>query len=197
MRFIANIKQAKNCFLFKHLSEDDFTKRITDDTIYLREYSRGDEINNKRDYIGVIIRGKINAIYYQASGKRVILNRLGEGEVFGIVNLFVENNEKLSSLEADEDSEVLFISSSLLIKWLQSDELLLRAYMSFTHGKISFLNNRIGCFTHDLAYDRVKEYLEKEKDSDKNMSMTELADFLGISRASLYRALNQIKDERF
>ncbi|KAB3536098.1 winged helix-turn-helix domain-containing protein [Alkaliphilus pronyensis] len=67
-----------------------------------------------------------------------------------------------------------------------------------------FLNQRVECFTHDKISERVKEYLQQLKYQQRNQNIVtlslnkcQLADYLGISRASLYRIFKELQEEEY
>lgn len=183
----------KKCFLFSHLNSKEIQEKIDSEGISLKVFQKNESIVLAQKRIGIIVQGEVLAVQYQSSGKRLILNKLEGGEVFGMINLLTNHEEMLSTLEAVDEVHVLCIPENILFQWLQKDQVLLKAYMKYLHEKIYFLNHRIACFNHHSACDRLKEFMMRERHIGKEMSMTETAEFLGISRSSLYRSLEKIK----
>lgn len=82
------------------------------------------------------------------------------------------------------------------------DFTILQRYLSFISDKIYFLNKRIEGFTYESIQERVLCFLESERERQDNQdeivirySKQELAEYLCISRASLYRVLNDLAKE--
>lgn len=184
----------KKCFLFKDLP-DNYIKRLIDNSKLVRKnFKRGEYINNPRGYIVIIEEGEISVGKNLYSGKKIILNKLEAGEIYGISNILRECEENINiQIESSKDSSLIFIAEDQLLAWLQTDKILLKNYIKYVNRKICFLNDRIDCFANDNLKERIENYLTSGEGSEKKLNKSELADYLGISRASLYRILKDME----
>lgn len=191
-------------FLFNNFTKEEIIKLMGNLHYKVTEYNKGQFVYEGNDFkreIGIILKGSIEAQKYLISGKKVLLNQLKEGDIFGISGLFQEEEIYVSSLLIKQDAKILFISETEILRLFQSNDKLLKNYLSFVHTRIRFLNERIECFTHESIKERVVYFLEKQRAKGHvlnklKLNKSEIADFLGISRASLYRILGELKKKK-
>ncbi len=175
--------------IFEHLSQEDMALRVRGGDCQWVSFSAMEDITLPKNRIGILDKGAIDVYKHHASGKRVLINTLKPGHVFGIVDLFLKEDENHMQWHCKIPVTLLSLSGETLMQWLQEDSQLLSAYIAYVNGRIRFLNERIECFTHGCIEERVHEALKHPKLSQ--MSRSSLAEYLGISRASLYRVLKE------
>jgi CRP-like cAMP-binding protein len=198
------IEKLSKMFLFKNLNKEEIIKLMENLHYKIIDYNKGQYVYEGNEFkreIGIILKGNIEAQKYLISGKKVLLNQLKEGDIFGISGLFQEEELYISSLLIKQDASILFINETEILRLFQSNDILLKNYLSFVHTRIRFLNERIECFTHESIKERVVYFLEKQRAKGHvlnklRLNRSEIADFLGISRASLYRILGELKKEK-
>jgi CRP-like cAMP-binding protein len=69
-------------------------------------------------------------------------------------------------------------------------------YVAFLSGKIRFLNERLSELSAPSALQKLSSYLLKD-DGRIALSKVQLASALGIGRASLYRALDDLTEKGY
>ena len=195
----------RNTFLFKHLSLEGLEELLKISCHKTTRYKKGQFIYDNRSFIkeiGIVLEGRIEVQKNLITGKKVIVNQLKSGDVFGVATLFQDKDHYISSLFTKTEVEIFFISEEQLLKLFQLNQGILLNYLRYINDRIYFLNNRIECFTHEQVKDRILFYLEELIKSQKDQIISipfcksELAEYLGVSRASLYRCLKQIEEEK-
>lgn len=116
---------------------------------------------------------------------------------FGAASLFGNSDCYISEIIAKTDLEVLFVTedelTALFIKYPQTAI----NYIAFLSEKIRFLNKKLNVVSSSGTENTVFKYLTSianengEIKSFKNMSL--ISKSLGISRASLYRAISDLE----
>lgn len=194
----------KKCFLFQHLSHEKLKILMKNVKYRTTTYRKGQYIDNFNKEIGIVLKGKIEVQKNLVAGKKVIMNKMKAGHIFGIAYLFQENVENVTCLVANSESSVLFIGENEFVNLLQLDKILLKNYLCYVSQRIYFLNQRVECFTHEKIRDRVIEFIEQLKHQQNSQThvtllfnKSELADYLGISRASLYRIFKHLEEEKY
>lgn len=200
-------KELETAFLFRHLDQEKLEQLLQQVPCQTVTYSKGQYIYDNYRFkkeIGIIIKGKIEVQKNLPTGKKIIMNKLRVGDVFGIAALFNDQTCYVTSLLTSSETQILFIGEESLLELFKLDQQLLKNYLSYINQRIHFLNQRIECFTHEQAKDRLLEFfsqLRAQQGNSQSISLTlnksELADYLGISRASLYRILSQLKEEGY
>lgn len=163
----------------------------------VKEYSAGEKImlrdSSDEKYIALVSEGKVRLITGFKS-KEVLLKYAGVGEAFGAASLFGSFAYPTECI-ADCDCELILIPLSLVTRLIGENTTVSLNYLKFLSSKISFLNREIAVFTAGSAEDKLAVYLYSLGSSDNVItvgSMTSLASQLGISRASLYRAVDDL-----
>ncbi|AJD30741.1 hypothetical protein A0J52_03165 [Clostridium sporogenes] len=203
---IDNLKIIKENVIFKDLDLEKLEGIFSNVSYSIKCFKKGECIFselNKNKYIGIILKGEMQAKKYHYSGKEIILNKMKKGDVIGISSLGNRQDFFPTEIIAVKDSRVLIIENKEYINILKSDTMLLDNYFTYVSEKIYFLNKRIEGFTSENALERLVCFLESEKirgyNKDKikvEFTKEELCKYLSISRASLYRALKKLKDTR-
>lgn len=147
----------------------------------------------------VLIRGR--AAVVKRSG--VVLRLLSSGDIFGATSLFSEaDGAEISDVIAEGEASALLIPRTSVESLIRKDGAFAERYIRMLNGKIRFLNDRICAFTAEdvsvrLAYHILSLISESgESELKLDISLSRLADVLGIGRASLYRALGTLEREQ-
>ena len=184
----AVLKKSK---LFSVLGEEELLSLIRDGRTADIRYPAGESIYTDKSYkkaLGAVITGSLS-VYRPGNGSRVLLNRIPAGGVFGAASLFGAEGMYVTEITAEKDSVIFFVPSEVLSRLITENGGFALSYIGFLTDRIRFLNRRISELSAGGAERKFAKYL-LERDSDKPVSMTELASFLGIGRASLYRIID-------
>ena len=100
--------------------------------------------------LGIIISGKVE-VFGENENKRVRLNSLSQGDMFGAAALFGKGEGYVSTVVSKTASEVLFVSESKMKEIIVSDAAVSLAYIAFLSDRIRFLNKKISAFTAKSA----------------------------------------------
>lgn len=184
----AVLKRSK---LFSALGDGELSSLIRDSRTAEVSYTAGESIYSDTSYkkaLGAVITGCLS-VYRPGNGSRVLLNRIPAGGVFGAASLFGAEGMYVTEITAEKDSVIFFVPSEVLGRLITENGEFALSYIGFLTDRIRFLNRRISELSAGGAERKLAKYL-LERDSDKPVSMTELASFLGIGRASLYRIID-------
>lgn len=141
--------------------------------------------------LGIIISGKVE-VFGENENKRVRLNSLSQGDMFGAAALFGKGEGYVSTVVSKTASEVLFVSESKMKEIIVSDPAVSLAYIAFLSDRIRFLNKKISAFTAKSA-DAVAAALLTEESDSFELNISRLSKRLGIGRTSVYRSLELLE----
>lgn len=116
---------------------------------------------------------------------------------FGAAAVFGGDKTYVSTITAKSDCSILFITETQLKSIFESYPITAVNYITFLSDRVRFLNNKLCVISCMSAEDTVLTYLLNSCDSDgyanipKNMTL--FAKTLGLSRASLYRVLDNLE----
>ena len=165
------------------LSCADFTN---DEILYSSE--------SHQEKIGIILKGSAE-IHTGLSGEQVLLNTICEGEMFGIANLYAEDEPFPTVITAKEFCRVLFIERQAICRLIENDPVITKNFLKLQSRKIMYLNKKILTFTAGSAERKLSVFLCAHAQNGiftPSCSMSALASMLGIGRASLYRSLDRL-----
>lgn len=145
--------------------------------------------------LGVLVRGSAEIVRTGSAGGAVLLRTLAAGDVFGAAALF--GRERVgTAVRARGNACAVFLSRETVDAVIAGDPSAARGYIMFLSAKIEFLNARLATFTAVSAEARLAGYLLRASEGRDSfcpaLSLSKLADLLGLGRASLYRAMDAL-----
>ncbi len=179
-------------FLFKGLDQNQISKLHLSG---ITHFKKGEIIfsdSNFNNAIGFIIKG--SAVAVSNNHNETFLKTFSANMCFGAAAVFGGNNTYVSTITAKSDCDILFITENELQSIFKKFPQTAINYITFLSDKVRFLNNKLCVISCISAEDTVLTYLSSVKDENgyaqipKNMTL--FARMLGLSRASLYRALD-------
>ena len=152
-------------------------------------YSSADQLR-----IGILLSGKARV----ETDTQALVKSLRIGELFGIANLFAENEPFPTVIVTTTEARILFLDGNTVRRLVEEEPSIRRAYLKFQSEKIVYLNRKIATLTAGSAEKRLAVFLlDYEHDGIfiPPCPMNRLAELLGIGRASLYRAIDALCEE--
>lgn len=158
---------------------------------FRQEYSRGDVVFSTGSFyraLGIVLSGRI-----LVTKNRMPISRLSRGQVFGAAAMFNQLNSFATTLTCENDCQVVYFSQELLESMMRRDFRVAENYIRYQAGRIRFLTQKIDGLSASGAESKLARYLlDLGDNSAQASSMSELAEMLGIGRASLYRAIDSL-----
>lgn len=138
-------------------------------------------------YVVEIMSGSVLVQCQITDEKRVLITKLDPGALFGISNLFIENDLK-TVLECVADAKLFLVPKSLVKQRLAENNEAMEYYCTLINKKLQFLIERIEKISLPSARSKVASalifgYFENTKRKE------DIASYLVISKASLFREL--------
>ena len=187
--------------IFSGVSEQHIKKYFCEKNLSVQTFSAGETAYSsveKKLKVAIILDGTAR-VYSKASndGENALLRTLRVGDMFGIANLYAEDNPFPSKIIASGDVKILFMDGDIFKEFIETDPTALKNYLSMQSRKIVYLNKKISTFTAGSAEKKLIMFMLDHLDGDvftAPCSMTELSNMLGIGRASLYRAIDSLTE---
>ena len=178
--------------IFRSLSDVKLSDIVSDSRCKTVSASDGEEISANGLGLFLILTGSV-LVFRKGNGLPVLLQRLEKGKVFGAASLFSEENEAVTILRADGDASAFFMPIGLITGLIRDNSAFALSYVTFLSGKIRFLNKRISELSAPSVTQKLAAYLTREENTIAQTKV-KLASALGIGRASLYRALDELTE---
>ncbi|GLC80109.1 Crp/Fnr family transcriptional regulator [Lacrimispora brassicae] len=146
--------------------------------------------------IGIVVTGEIAVSSVTQDGKELTMKRIYPKDCFGICTIFT-HADMPNTLQCMCPTTVLYIKKSELLKVFKKDPELMLHIMTIFNKKILFLQKKIEMLNTTSAKARLADYLVCHANSNGVIFLrtgkTGLCSSLGISRASLYRELDNFR----
>ncbi len=188
----------EGCFLFRGFSRQEIEALLCVPGLICRRYAQGEAMLSPKSHAPVLmLLLKGSAVVEKRAGEGLLrMNELFSGALFGLASLFDASHTFPTSVIASKNAEVLLIPESVLRAMMEKEFRLTENYIRYLTGRVHFLNERIEGLLYPSAEERVLLYLTQHAEDGKlTQGLTSLAQCLGMSRASLYRALNRLERE--
>lgn len=183
----------KKCLLFRDIDIEKLT--IPHQILNLQPHTYiENKLLNER-YIGILLEGEVLVKNCFIDGNSITIKSILPADMFGICNLFFDEDIP-SVLETRSYTKVFCIKQSDMLNLFKLNEKLLSNYTYICNKKIIFLNKKIQFYNIKSPLKKLAYYiLSNSKNGKVNnyFNKTQLADFLGVSRASLYREISTLK----
>lgn len=186
-----------NFFLIRNLNEAEKNEIISTFSAPVL-FKKGEVVYSShkfKDAIGYIIKG--SAFATSDNKNETHLKTFNKGMSFGAAALFGDSDRYISTVTAKTDLEVLFVTENELRSLFKKYPQTAINYISFLSEKVRFLNKKLNVVSCSGTENTVYKYLTSLADNDGNIynfkNMTLVSKTLGISRASLYRALSDLE----
>lgn len=190
IRFLSAIFLFDNINFYLINDEFSFCERCV-----LKEFEENETVFSSvenADSIAVVASGKVR-IVTGLKDKEVLLKYACTGESFGAASLFNDISHNTTGITCCT-SEIIFIPEKLVTEMIMINPQIGLNYLKFLSDRVSFLNRKIAVYSAGSAEDKLAVYLLSNASDNiiEVKSMSWLASQLGISRASLYRAVENL-----
>ena len=183
--------------IFSELTEAEIDAYFSKNSIKIREFAPKQvaySSSSERVFVGILLSGRARV----ETEAQALVKSLRVGELFGIANLYAENEPFPTSIITESEAKILFLDGNAVKRLIEEIPSIRRAYLTFQSGRIVYLNRKIATLTAGSAERRLAVFLlDYEQDGifTPPCPMNRLAELLGIGRASLYRVIDVLCTE--
>ncbi len=163
---------------------------------FFRDFKREDIISEEQNgvaCIGLILRGSAKV----APGEQGAVSTIGRGAEFGICNIFVREDMP-TRLTARTALKAAFLPKDVFAGLLGENRVLMYRYIRLCNQKMLYLAGKLRLMSISDSTERFAFWLMHNGHNGAvtlSFSKDELARRLGLSRASLFRAISKLENE--
>lgn len=168
--------------------------RSVDKSWFYKEFSKNDKISERQngiDCLGLIIKGSAEV----SPGDGSAVSRIGAGSEFGICNIFI-NESMPTDITAKTACKAAFMPKDVFASLLSHDNVLMYRYVRLCNEKMVYLAEKLRLMSIPGCKERLEFWLRQNSvngEATIKLSKDDIAKRLGISRASLFRAISQLE----
>ena len=195
---ILNLKKSN---LFANKTTEELLSLITKIEYKVISITKNEYIFNSltsTKFIGIVLYGKVDIERVLPYGKLILMSTKKGGDLFGEVAVFSDANNYPCNVVAKTESSVLLFSKDEFFKLLTLDNSILENFLKIISDKAYYLNSRVeslsfGSTKQKVAFSLLNNFqIEKNSTIKLPYSKKLWADNLNISRASLYKTLDEL-----
>jgi CRP/FNR family transcriptional regulator, dissimilatory nitrate respiration regulator len=158
----------------------------------------GEEITS----LHIVLAGMVKGEMVDYEGRTLKIEDIGAPRALAPAFMFGSGNRFPVNVTAVTEAELLIIDKHDFVKLLRSDDHLLSNYLDTISNRSQFLSDKIRFFTFRTIKGKLANYILEK--AGRNLAkirfgrtQQELAEFFGVARPSLSRALKELEDDGF
>ncbi len=164
----------------------------------LKMFKRGEHIAFQGDlvqHLVMLVRGKVKTEIVSNSGLTLPMEEIAAPYPLAAAFLFADNNRFPVDVIAMEECEVLFISKESVEKQIAKCPGFMRGFMAFNANRMQYISERLKIFAQKGIKAKTAYYIisrEVGGEFDLGRSVSSLANYFGVERPSLSRAVSEM-----
>lgn len=154
---------------------------------------------------GIVLEGSVNILKEDFWGNRMIIGKMGQGDMFGEAFALAKVPALPVSVIAAEKTKVLMIDPEKLMHPCQPScachSRVIENMVRLLAGKNVMLTAKIGHVTRKTTREKLLSYLSEQAVREKSSSFTipynrqELAEFLSVDRSAMSHELGKMRED--
>jgi len=197
---------AKNNLLFQGITLSDFESLLNCLSAKIRTYRKSDIIllsGDSVNFVGLIISGGINIVKEDIDGNATILAKLTASEIFGEVFACAEVLHSPITVQATENTEVLFIDYKKIFMSCTSACIfhtqLIKNMLKLMAQKNLILNQKIEILSKRTTREKLLCFFDYQRDGARKFAIPynreEMAAYLCVDRSAMSNELCKMRDD--
>ena len=192
-----------NAPLFKGLSVTEIENILKDVFHHTKKFGSGALVVQSGDEVRsfmIVIKGVVKGEMVDYSGRIIKIEDIAAPGALAPAFLFGDKNRYPVNISVVSDSEILMIPKSGFLKLLMNSGTILTNFLNMISNRSQFLSEKIRFLSFKTIKGKLAQFILQRAGNDKSaitleMTQNELADFFGVARPSVARALGEMEDD--
>ena len=193
----------ENCPLFKGLGATETEKLLREfqsKTKKIRAGAVAAVAGEAVSSLMIVSKGKVKGEMVDYSGQVIKIEDIPAPGLLAPAFIFGSRNRFPVNVVAVTDSELLIIAKNDFLRLLRKNETILGNYLNLISDRSQFLSEKIKFLSFKTIKGKLAQMIlqsagDKGKIIDLDMTQTELADYFGVTRPSVGRALCEMEED--
>jgi CRP-like cAMP-binding protein len=187
--------------IFRGLPEENIRLLLQDKPFRIKEYNKDEYVAYSNEICNdmlIVVEGTVRGEMSDFSGRKLKIEDIPAPRPLAAAFIFGKDNRFPVDIIANEPSTVMVIPRDVLIFLLQHSQVVLKNYLNAISSRTQFLSNKIRFLSFKTIREKIANFILGNILTDTNrfelgQSQTELAEFFGVTRPSLARALSEME----
>lgn len=193
-----------NSPLFKGIASNNIELLISSVPFQVKKYREETYIASRNDEcksLMIVIKGSVRGEMLDYSGKLLKVEDIYAPRPIAPAFLYGQNNRFPVNVIANNEVSILKLPKESVMMLFQKNEIFLKNYLNTVSNRAQFLSRRIWFLSFKTINGKLAQYILNLATGNAKtvvlpLSQKELAEFFGVTRPSLARALGNLKKER-
>lgn len=189
--------------LFKGLDISAIELLIGEVSHKIRKFKAGTLISQSGDPVislMLVVSGNVKGEMVDYAGRVIKIEDIPAPGALASAFMFGNNNRFPVNVICNRDTEILIIDKSDFLKLLMNNDRILVNFLNMISNRSQFLSEKIKFLNFKTIKGKLAQYILQKAGNDKiNISLgvtqNDLADFFGVARPSVARALGELEEE--
>jgi len=194
-----------NAPLFKGLSSSDIETILSKVSYKVKKFQAGSMISQSAEQVNsliVVINGTVKGEMVDYAGRVIKIEDIPAPGAIASAFIFGNRNRFPVNVIAVSDGELLLIEKSDFLGLLMKSDLLLINFLDMISNRSQFLSEKIKFLNFKTIKGKLAHYILQNAGKESfsvtlGMTQNELADFFGVARPSVARALRELETEGY
>ena len=188
--------------LFNNLSQTTIQTLLSQVPHTIKSYLPRETIFTEVDFnrqLGILLKGEVQIYKTLSTGTELLLKHLNANALLGIGYVWGDAEYFPATIKAVRPCTVLFLPKNSLKKLFSLEPIILDNFLDAMNHSFLYLTNKIEMLALPSAKERLLFVIMESCQTNTSMPLNKsrLCQELSISRASLYRCLEQLQDEQY
>lgn len=189
--------------LFKGLNNEDVIHLVSWVPHRIRKFKSGSIIAISGDPVNslmIVFNGLVKGEMVDFAGRVIKIEDIPAPGALASAFIFGNNNRFPVNVICMSDTELMIIDKSDFLKLLMSNDRILVNFLNMVSNRSQFLSEKIKFLNFKTIKGKLAQYILNKAGNDKNniildVTQNDLADFFGVARPSVARALRDLESE--
>jgi CRP-like cAMP-binding protein len=189
--------------LFRGIQPEEVGVILSSVPSRVRKFSAGSLIAQTGDTVSsimIVITGVVKGEMVDFAGRVIKIEDIPAPGAIASAFIFGNRNRFPVNVIAVSDSELLLIEKADFLKLLRINDIILGNFLDMISNRSQFLSEKIKFLNFKTIKGKLAQYIIQNTGKDGisvtlGMTQVELADYFGVARPSVARALGELEDD--
>ena len=200
-----NYNQLSVSPLFKGVSDSDIEAILSAVPFRIRKFRMGNLISQSGEPVSslmIVTSGAVKGEMVDDAGRVIKIEDIPAPGALATAFIFGKTNRFPVNVIAISDGEILSIEKPAFLKLLMGNDIILVNFLNMISNRSQFLSEKIKFLNFKTIKGKLAQFILQKAEGGNStiileMTQNDLADFFGVARPSVSRAIGELEQEGF